>query len=71
MQLNISGASVPTVSGVAAWGEIVDRDGSLVVRTDVTVSGGGGGLTALPTTTITAGVPLALTGSPLSYSAPS
>jgi len=70
MTLNNAAAGTPVASGTAAWARFIDRDGGLVVQTDVTGSGGTGGVTSLPTTTITTGVPVALTGTPVTYSAP-
>lgn len=70
MQINAAAAATPVATGTAAWASFVNRNNAEVLRSDVTASGGGGGVTSLPSTTVTTGVPIALTGTPITYSAP-
>ena len=70
MQLNNAASGTPVATGTAAWAIFINRNNAEVLRSDVTASGGTGGVTALPSTSITTGVPIALTGTPVTYSAP-
>ena len=68
--LQTAQVAFPVANGTAAEAVFVNKSATEVLRVDVTDNTGTGGFFSVPTTTITTGLPFALSGSPFTYSAP-
>jgi len=69
MTLNASQVGIAVATGVAAQGRFTNRNNVVCLIGDITNPAGTGAIVSLPTTSITSGAPIALSGAPITYSA--